>query len=134
MPIEEIKGYTEFQRDTDAIIRDLPQAMHDADLEVAREWLQAAQALATTSQQQLAASSVEVDDQGLQGVDLRSDSPIFYGAEFGGQARPSTMHFPPHMGRRGYWLYPAKRQNEDRFMEIWDKGIQAAMDRWDHKE
>lgn len=130
----EIKGYTNFIRDTREIQRDLPKAMGAAAREIAMDWMTAAQGLAHTGQQQQAAQSLEVGDMGTEGATLSSNSPIFFGAEFGGQSRPSTMQFPPHMGRRGYFLYPAKRQNQEHFDTIWDRGIEAAMRHWNHKE
>ena len=36
------------------------------------------------------------------------------GAEFGGQGRPTTQQFRPHLGRQGYFLYPTIRDNQDR--------------------
>jgi hypothetical protein len=37
-------------------------------------------------------------------------APEFYGQEFGGQERPTTMQFPPHKGTEGYSLYPKLRE------------------------
>lgn len=133
MPIEEIEGYAQFQRDTNEIVSQFPRVMAVAAMEIAVDWVNAAQAMANTAQQQAAASTLEINEEGEEGVTLRSVSPIFFGAEFGGQARPSTMQFPPHQGRRGYFLYPAKRMNEDRFNDIWDKGVEAAMKEWDRR-
>lgn len=40
-------------------------------------------------------------------------SDIFFGAEFGGQARPTTMQFPKHLGRTGYFFWPTIRNTHD---------------------
>lgn len=34
---------------------------------------------------------------------------FFYGLEFGGQGRASTMQFRPHLGKRGYFFHPTMR-------------------------
>jgi hypothetical protein len=39
--------------------------------------------------------------------------PFAAGAEFGGQGRPTTQQFKPHLGRTGYFVYPSIRQNAD---------------------
>lgn len=132
MPINEIKGYDEFIRDTKKIEAALPRSMNEASLSIAQEWVSAATGAANTSQAQLAAQALAVGTS-EDGAEITNSSPLFYGSEFGGQARPSTMHFPPHNGRRGYWFYPARRANDDRFMEIWDKGIELAMKEWNHR-
>jgi hypothetical protein len=41
---------------------------------------------------------------------------IFYGAEFGGQGRPTTQQFPPHR-RSGYWFFPTISDDQDRITE-----------------
>lgn len=41
---------------------------------------------------------------------------VFYGAEFGGGKRPTTKQFRPHRGRRGYWLSPQLRKDEQRML------------------
>lgn len=130
MPIEKIEGYDEFQRDTKKIEKNLPESMREASLQIARDLIAAASANASTTQANLAAQEFNVGDDET-GATISNSSPLFFGSEFGGQSRPTTMHFPPHNGRRGYWFYPAKRDNEDRFIEIWDKGIELAMNPWD---
>lgn len=35
---------------------------------------------------------------------------VFFGAEFGGGARPTTQQFPPHLGTVGHWFFPALRR------------------------
>lgn len=129
MPIEEIEGYQEFQRDTERIQKEFPNAMRTAAEDFAREWVAAAQAAASTTQAQTAAQAFIVSTEG-DGATIRNDSPVFYGSEFGGQGRPETMHFPPYNGQRGYWFYPARRDNQTRLDELWDKGVDQAMNEW----
>jgi hypothetical protein len=131
MPVEEIKGYREFIRATDKIERNLPDSLREASVQIARDLVSAASANASTSQANLAAQSLGVNDD-PEGASVTNGSPLFFGSEFGGQGRPETMHFPPHNGRRGYWFYPALRENAERFEALWDKGVEAAMIPWDN--
>lgn len=132
MAASEIEGYNEFQRDTKKIERDFPKALQDASFEIAQEWVAAATTAANTQQASIAAQALMVG-QSTEGAEITNDSPLFFGSEFGGQARPETMQFPPHNGRKGYWFYPARRANEDRFMAIWDKGVEQAMIPWNRR-
>lgn len=129
MPTE-LEGFDEFQRDTNKIEREFPNAMREAAEQFARDWVSAAQAMANTDYAHEAASQFVVASDG-DGATIENNSPVFFGSEFGGQARPETMQFPPHNGRRGYWFYPARRENEERLNQIWDKGVEAAMREWD---
>lgn len=46
-------------------------------------------------------------------------SDIFFGNEFGGQARSTTQQFPPHRGREGYWFWPTLREDTPEMFETW---------------
>lgn len=133
MPIEE-KGFDEFSRAVIDIVQRMPLAMREAAQRVAEDWVGKAQSAASTSQQALAASAMTIDVDEETGVTMRNDSPIFFGAEFGGQRRPETMQFPPHRGTRGYWLFPTARANAEHFQEIWGAGVDEAMKEWDNKK
>lgn len=54
---------------------------------------------------------------------------VAMGAEFGGQGRPSTRQFRPHRGKRGYFLWPAVRQDSDRIQAAYSAALDAALDR-----
>lgn len=129
MPIEEIEGYNEFMRDTARIEKEFPESMRVASIEYATEWVSLAQGLANTEYANEAAAAFIVAFDG-EGASIENTSPVFYGSEFGGRARPETMQFPPHNGRRGYWFYPARRNNEEHLAQIWDKGVEVAMRDW----
>jgi hypothetical protein len=129
----DIEGYTEFLRATDDIKRTLPEAMRTAANEMASEWVSAARSAASTAQEQIVGASLLVNSAG-EGSEIQSHSPMFYGVEFGGRGRPQTMQFPPFQGARGYFFYQARRDNEERFMEIWGKGVDIAMNPWDRNE
>jgi hypothetical protein len=130
MPVEEIEGYAQFLRDTQRIEREIPEQMRNASIEVANTWVSLAQANANTDYANEASQEFSVSSDG-EGASISNSSPVFYGSEFGGRARPETMQFPPYNGREGYWFYPARRDNEDTIMAIWDKGMENAMRDWD---
>lgn len=129
MPVEKIEGYAEFQRDTGKIEKAFPEVMRNASIEVANTWVQLAQANANTEYANEASREFHVSNDG-DGAEITNSSPVFFGSEFGGQSRPETMQFPPYIGQTGYWFYPARRNNEDAIMQIWDKGVERAMQDW----
>jgi hypothetical protein len=130
MPTERLEGFDEFHRDTETIKKDFPQAMRQASQQIAEDLVSAASGAANTTQASLASQAFSITTGEEGAAEIHNDSPVFFGSEFGGQARPETMHFPPHNGRRGYWFYPTMRENADAFMAIWDKGVEQAMTPW----
>lgn len=130
MAVEEIEGYNEFIRATGKIEDSFQPIMARASTDLASEWVTAAQSNTSTSQEQLVASMLRSQGDG-DGATIECNSPMFFGVEFGGQGRPSTMQFPPYQGQRGYFFYPARRSNEERLFDIWEKGIDDAMSPWD---
>lgn len=133
MPIEEIKGVKELEAATDKIARAMPEAMSNSALEFARQWISFAQSRTYDDYSNEAAQSFVVSST-EGGAEVTNSSVLFFGSEFGGQARPETMQFPPYSGHRGYWFYPARRDNESVLSEIWGKGVDVAMSPWDHRE
>jgi hypothetical protein len=125
-----LEGFDEFKRDTAKINNDLPEKTRLSSVDMAAQWVAAAQSNTHTTQEMLAAAELQTGSSG-DGAQITCNSPLFYGAEFGGQGRPETMQFPPFQGQRGYWFYPARRANEDRLAEVWEKGIDIAMSAWD---
>ena len=129
----ELKGYPEFVRAIADIDKRLPDEMIVTANNIAREWVSLAQAAATAPQAQLVAQTLNADADAL-GASIRADHPAFFGAEFGGQGRPTTMQFPPYQGKRGYFLFPSARANADRFNDMWSKAVDEGMKEWNHKE
>ena len=128
----EIKGMPEFLRTLDSIEKGLPKELKEAAEQIAQDWISAARNKAPANAREAAqALSVGNDNEGATIV---NDHPGFYGWEFGGQARPETMQFPPHTGQRGYWFFPAARANADKFQQVWDAAIDKATKSWDHRE
>lgn len=42
---------------------------------------------------------------------------VFFGAEFGGQRSKTTMQFPPHRGKGGYFFWPTVRRMRNEIAE-----------------
>lgn len=57
--------------------------------------------------------------------------PMAAGAEFGGQGRPTTQQFKPHLGRTGYFVYPTIRRDADRIEETYSEKIDDLMRKYD---
>lgn len=55
---------------------------------------------------------------------------IFYGAEFGGQRRPTTQQFKPFRGQQGYFMYPTIRDDDDRMVDAFDTALEAVEREW----
>lgn len=49
--------------------------------------------------------------------------PAAAGAEFGGQKRPTTQQFRPHLGRTGYFVYPTIRDSAEEIVEPYEEAI-----------
>lgn len=58
-----------------------------------------------------------------------SQFPFAMGAEFGGQGRPTTQQFKPHLGRTGYALYPTVRDSRDEFVDVYERALDQLMRR-----
>lgn len=127
-----LEGFTEFDRDTATIKKNLPDDLRDSSVDIARDILAAAQSNAGAPQQALAASTLTMTTDG-EGATISSDLIWFGGAEYGGQGRPQTMQFPPYNNGRGFFLGPAVEDNDDAHMQRWDEGVQRAMTPWDRR-
>lgn len=57
--------------------------------------------------------------------------PMAAGAEFGGQGRPTTQQFKPHLGRTGYAVYPTIRRDADRIESEFGSAIDDLMRKYD---
>ena len=55
---------------------------------------------------------------------------IFFGAEFGGGARPTTQQFQPHRGTEGYFFFPTLREDHGEIMETWLEAVDDATKGW----
>lgn len=127
-----VEGLPQLVRACDKISKDLERKTDAAAEDVARDVVSNARNAARTPQARLAASSLTTGTSG-DGATVESSSPIFTGAEFGGRARPTTQQFPPHKGKRGYFLYPSMRARADQLNKHWENAIDDAMATWDYK-
>lgn len=57
--------------------------------------------------------------------------PMAEGAEFGGQGRPTTQQFRPHLGRTGYFVYPTIRRDGDRIESTFSELLDDLMRKYD---
>jgi Holliday junction resolvase RusA-like endonuclease len=52
---------------------------------------------------------------------------VFFGAEFGGGARPRTQQFLRHRGRKGYFFWPTVRKEKDNIAKEYLDAIQRVL-------
>lgn len=52
---------------------------------------------------------------------------VFFGAEFGGQAKKTTRQFPPHRGKGGYFFWPTVRRMRNDIAEKYLDTIEEVM-------
>jgi hypothetical protein len=52
---------------------------------------------------------------------------VFYGAEFGGRRRKTTMQFPRHRGRQGYFFWQAVRDNKSFIVKEYSDAIERVL-------
>lgn len=55
---------------------------------------------------------------------------LFFGAEFGGGAKPTTQQFRPHRGHTGYFFFNQLRTDQARQLERWEKALTAIEREW----
>ena len=55
---------------------------------------------------------------------------VFFGAEFGGQRRPTTRQFRPYKGHTGYWFYPTLRASMPAILDAYSRALDRAARRW----
>jgi hypothetical protein len=52
---------------------------------------------------------------------------VFFGAEFGGQARPRTKQFLRHRGRSAYFFWPTVRKEKENIAKQYLDAIQKVL-------
>lgn len=57
---------------------------------------------------------------------------IFFGAEFGGQGRPTTQQFRPSRGTAGYAFYPAFRTRTAVVIDNYGEALDRLESKWAH--
>lgn len=63
---------------------------------------------------------------GRQG-DRQTVGDVMWGSEFGGQGRPTTMQFLPHLGQTGYALWPTVRERSEETAEAYGQALDDAL-------
>jgi hypothetical protein len=134
-----VEGLKRFLRLLSSLPKDMQNETRDASQEIAGKLVADATNAAHTPLQHLAATTLSakrdrvpvVKSSGTVRRGVKAQD-IFYGAEFGGGARPSTRQFLPHQGKRGYFLYPTLRAHGSRYWDMWIKAIDDVMKDWQH--
>lgn len=139
-PTIELAGINQLLRVLKALPKDLQNETREASQSIANDLVSAATAAAHTPLQRFAASGLKARRDRIPVVATGGTlSPgtrardVFYGAEFGGQRRPTTRQFQPHMGQRGYWFYPTARAHGKEYVTQWGKAIDKAFADWDYR-
>lgn len=143
-PAVHVEGVQQLLRALSKIDKDLQGEVRDASTKIAQQLVDAASRRAVTPLQRLAMTGIKVRRDRIPSVAVgRTALPgrpgvkatdVFYGAEFGGGRRATTRQFPAHRGRRGYFLYPAARDNGRRFYGMWGDAIDRAFKAWDNRQ
>jgi hypothetical protein len=139
--VGEIKGLNQLLRVLNKLPKDLQANVRDASGEIATGLKDAATNAAHTPLETLAAQGMTVKRDRVPILKVGRTvlrpgtraNDIFFGAEFGGQRRPTTMQFQPHRGKLGYWFYPTARANGRKNAELWIAAVDKAMKQWDYK-
>jgi len=142
-PQIQVEGLRRFLRVLNKLPKDLQNETRDASQEIAGKLVTAATNAAHTPLQQLAAKGLKAKRDRIPVVTVSGTlqgkhhkvraTEIFYGAEFGGQQRPTTQQFQPHLGKRGYFLYPTLRAQGSRYYDMWEDAIDKAFKQWEHR-
>lgn len=136
----EIRGLNQLLRALNSIPKDLQNEVRDASQDIATDLVAGAKSAAVGKQAEMVAGGLKVKRDRVpvvaasgtlrDGVRMRD---VFYGAEFGGQRRPTTMQFPPHRRQEGYFLYPTARRRGRHYATLWAEAVDAAFKAWNYK-
>ena len=123
-------GLAKLNRDLKAVGKDAQQELKKANIDVAKKVgdhaRSAAMGLGSTAAH-VAPSITGGGGTTWAGVKFGSGQPAAMGAEFGGQGRPTTMQFRPHLGNTGYFIYPTIRRDNEFITETWTDAITDLM-------
>lgn len=126
-----VEGLAELQRELRKIDSKLPRELRVANKDAAEVVARAARARAVAQGSTAAKTAPSIKaaaEQRRSKVTLGGARyPFAWGAEFGGQGRPTTMQFRPHRGRDGYFLYPAIRSTRAEFMDVYERALDQLM-------
>lgn len=126
-----VDGLVEFRKALKAMgdveaLREMRAANKEAATIVAGEAKDKAQSLGSVAAKVAPSIRVSAGQQSA-GVSWGGSAyPMAWGAEFGGQRRPTTQQFRPWRGSdsgAGYFAYPAIRENLDRIVIPYEQAI-----------
>ena len=130
-----VEGLTELRRALKAIGTDAAKVLNEASREVAGFVADDARSKAHGLGGVAARVAPTVKGSGTArggAITLGGAShPEALGAEFGGQGRPTTQQFKPHLGRTGYFVYPAIRENADEIESAYVEKLDDLMRKYD---
>lgn len=132
-----LENADEFVRMLGKVIDNLSDDVADVSDTMAGDVIDAARRRAAGDRQAaMAARALEATGEGVRVTSssipghAAAGTDVFYGAEFGGQRRPTTMQFPPPSAL-GYFLHPAAESVDldaavgdavDKAFRPWDNG------------
>jgi hypothetical protein len=130
-----VEGLAELRRALKAVSAEAPKELAAAGKEVAGFVADDARGLASG----LGGVAAKVAPSIAAGGGARGGSvnfggasyPMAAGAEFGGQGRPTTQQFKPHLGRTGYFVYPTIRSDAERIESEFGDAIHDLMRKYD---
>lgn len=130
-----VEGLAKLRRDLKSVSADAPRELSAAGKEVAEFVAEDARGAASGLGGVAAkvAPSISAKASGGGGaIGLGGAAyPMALGAEFGGQGRPTTQQFKPHLGRTGYFVYPTIRRDSDRIESEFTEKLDDLMRKYD---
>lgn len=115
----------------EAVSEELPRLQSAADSPQARLVSGAIRARSDRLPSIVAGSKKIVRKVGKKRVRARD---IFFGAEFGGRKRKTTMQFRRHRGNKGYWFFPRLEKDSKRIGKKWLEVVESVERDWAGKE
>lgn len=126
-----VTGLNELVRALKQVDSGLPKEMRGVSLSVAQTVTEQARSRGFSLGSVAAKAAPSLRASGRQagaGVTVGGSAyPWALGAEFGGQGRPTTQQFQPHLGRTGYFVYPTIRDNQAEIEEAYADGVDALL-------
>jgi hypothetical protein len=112
-----VEGLDRLRKDLKAVSADAPKELRQAHVSIAGTVAEDARDRAYGLGGVAAKTAPTIRASGTQaGAAIALGGPTApwsAGAEFGGQGRPTTQQFRPHLGRTGYFVYPSIRDNAE---------------------
>lgn len=128
-----VRGLDELHRALKQLDGDLPKELRAASKDVATDVASEAKGVALSIGGVAAKVAPSIKPRaGVKSAGVGfggSAYPFALGAAFGGQGRPTTQQFKPHLGTTGYFPYPTIRANAERIEETYLEHVEDLMER-----